>query len=60
MYQEANGSPCNESPLGAAFAYQSLLLSSFDFRSPELRTSDVPAPFSDSEMNGIYHTIREL
>ena len=35
MYQEANGAPCNESPLGAAFAIQSWLLSSWRFGGPE-------------------------
>ena len=35
MYQEAGGAPCNESPLGAAFAIQSWLLSSFSFGPPE-------------------------
>jgi hypothetical protein len=35
MYQEANGAPCNESPLGAAFAIQTWLLSSWRFGGPE-------------------------
>lgn len=35
MYQEAQGAPCNESPLGAAFAIQSWLLSSWRFGGPE-------------------------
>ena len=35
MYQEANGAPCNESPLGAAFAIQNWLLSSWRFGAPE-------------------------
>jgi hypothetical protein len=35
MYQEGGGAPCNESPLGAAFAIQSWLLSSWNFGAPE-------------------------
>ena len=35
MYQEAGGAPCNESPLGAAFAIQTWLLSSWSFGPPE-------------------------
>ena len=35
MYQEAGGAPCNESPLGAAFAIQSWLLSSWSYGGPE-------------------------
>jgi hypothetical protein len=34
-YQEAGGAPCNESPLGAAFAIQSMLLSCWSFGAPE-------------------------
>lgn len=36
MYQEARGAPCNESPLGAAFAIQSWLLSCWSFGAPEI------------------------
>ena len=35
MYQEAGGAPCNESPLGAAFAIQNWLLSSWQFGAPD-------------------------
>ena len=35
MYQEAGGAPCNESPLGAAFAIQTWLLSSWNYGAPE-------------------------
>ena len=43
MYQEAGGSPCNESPLGAAFAIQTWLLSSWNYGAPEkvMSQSDV-------------------